>query len=53
MLTPLAGTDEAGAMDASNIIEDRTRGAAKPKGAYRDPEDGEGLPTQDGTSSTA
>lgn len=53
MLTHLAGTQETESIDKSNIIEERTRGAAKADGAYRDPEDGEELPTQDGTSSTA
>ena len=51
LLTSLTGVQEAQSVDESNIIEERTRGAAKAD--YRDPEDGEGLPTQDGTSSTS
>lgn len=53
MLTCFAGTQETESIDKSNIIEERTRGAAKAEGGYRDPEDDEALPTQDGTSSTA
>ncbi|KAK2066729.1 hypothetical protein P8C59_000519 [Phyllachora maydis] len=44
-------TDERDAIDKSNIVEERTRGA-KPAGGYREPGDEEGLPTDDGTSST-
>ncbi|KAK4547682.1 hypothetical protein LTR36_000639 [Oleoguttula mirabilis] len=44
--------DELAAADKSNIIESRTRGAAKPKGTYTEPGDEEGLPgANDGTSS--
>ncbi|KJX92297.1 hypothetical protein TI39_contig5875g00011 [Zymoseptoria brevis] len=46
--------DEQAAMDKSNIIDERTRGAAKQKGAYTEPGDEEGLPgAEDGTSSGA
>lgn len=43
--------DEADAIDQSNIIDGRTRGA-KPTGGYTEPGDEEGLPANDGTSST-
>lgn len=43
--------DDADAIDKSNIIEERTRGAAQPKGTYAEPGDEEGLPSDDGTSS--
>ncbi|KXJ96136.1 hypothetical protein Micbo1qcDRAFT_201455 [Microdochium bolleyi] len=43
--------DEKDAIDESNIIDDRTRNA-KPTGTYAEPGDEEGLPTDDGTSST-
>ncbi|KAH7034686.1 uncharacterized protein B0I36DRAFT_346589 [Microdochium trichocladiopsis] len=42
--------DDADAIDESNVIDERTRGA-KPRGTYREPGDEEGLPTDDGTSS--
>ncbi|KAH6670317.1 hypothetical protein F5X68DRAFT_236258 [Plectosphaerella plurivora] len=35
--------DDKDAIDESNIIGDRTRGAAPAKGAYREPGDEEGL----------
>ncbi|KAM3413549.1 hypothetical protein BST61_g11538 [Cercospora zeina] len=39
-------------VDTSNILESRTRGAAKGKGSYAEPGDEEGLPgAEDGTSS--
>ncbi|KAI9843603.1 MAG: hypothetical protein M1838_002535 [Thelocarpon superellum] len=42
--------DDREAIEPSNIIEDRTRGA-KPTGGYREPGDEEGLPgPEDGTS---
>ncbi|KAL8746391.1 MAG: hypothetical protein Q9190_001600 [Brigantiaea leucoxantha] len=44
--------DDADAIDQSNVIGDRTRGA-KPSGGYAEPGDEEGLPVEDGTSSTA
>lgn len=44
--------DDAEAIDTSNIIDERTRGASKEEGAYTDPDDEEGLPENDGTSST-
>jgi len=44
--------DDKEAIDKSNIIDERTRGAAKSDGAYREPGDEEGLPSDDGTSST-
>ncbi|KAM0374687.1 hypothetical protein HYE67_007712 [Fusarium culmorum] len=43
--------DEKDAIDQSNIIEERTRGATQPGGTYQEPGDEEGLPTDDGTSS--
>ncbi|CEI38588.1 hypothetical protein FVEN_g4849 [Fusarium venenatum] len=43
--------DEKDAIDQSNIIEERTRGAAQPRGTYQEPGDEEGLPSDDGTSS--
>jgi hypothetical protein len=45
-----AERDDKDAIDQSNILEDRTRGA-KPEGGYREPGDEEGLPSEDGTSS--
>ncbi|ORY57797.1 uncharacterized protein BCR38DRAFT_354143 [Pseudomassariella vexata] len=42
--------DDNAAIDQSNIIKDRTRGA-KPEGSYKAPGDEEGLPANDGTSS--
>lgn len=42
------------AIDESNIIEDRTRGAAKTGGTYREPGDEEGLGgPDDGRSAVA
>lgn len=43
--------DDSDAIDKSNIIGGRTRGA-KPSGGYKEPGDEEGLPSADGTSST-
>ena len=43
--------DDAEAIDQSNVISSRTRGATA-KGGYTEPGDEEGLPTEDGTSST-
>ena len=44
--------DDSDAIDESNIIDGRTRGA-KPRGGYAEPGDEEGLPgPEDGTSST-
>lgn len=43
--------DDSDAIDESNIIGGRTRGA-KPAGGYKEPGDEEGLPSADGTSST-
>ncbi|KAF2828489.1 hypothetical protein CC86DRAFT_437794 [Ophiobolus disseminans] len=48
--------DEKDAIDSSNIIEERTRGATKEAGTYTEPSDEEGLNEvtsggQDGTSS--
>lgn len=46
--------DEKDAIDKSNIIGDRTRGAAKGSGTYQEPGDEEGLPgPEDGTSRVA
>ncbi|KKY22861.1 hypothetical protein UCRPC4_g03061 [Phaeomoniella chlamydospora] len=36
--------DENEAIDKSNILGERTRGAAQPAGTYREPGDEEGLP---------
>ncbi|KAF2167212.1 hypothetical protein M409DRAFT_22641 [Zasmidium cellare ATCC 36951] len=44
--------DDADAIDRSNIVDSRTRAAAKGKGGYAEPGDEEGLPSgEDGTSS--
>ncbi|KAF4977411.1 hypothetical protein FZEAL_6056 [Fusarium zealandicum] len=43
--------DDADAIDKSNIIEERTRGATQPGGTYREPGDTEGLPEDTGRSS--
>ncbi|MCJ1476023.1 hypothetical protein MMC13_004687 [Lambiella insularis] len=43
--------DDAEAIDQSNIVGSRTRGAAKSN--YAEPGDEEGLPTNDGTSAVA
>jgi hypothetical protein len=46
-----AARDDNEAIDESNIVDGRTRGA-KPSGGYREPGDEEGLPgPEDGTSS--
>lgn len=45
--------DDKDAIDQSNIIDDRTRGAAKTGGAYREPGDEEGLGGNDGRSRVA
>ncbi|KAF1959879.1 hypothetical protein CC80DRAFT_467101 [Byssothecium circinans] len=43
--------DEKDAIDQSNIIDSRTRGATKKTGTYAEPGDEEGLPgAEDGTS---
>lgn len=43
--------DDTDAIDQSNVIDERTRGATK---SYREPGDEEGLPgPEDGTSSVA
>ncbi|KAI9661132.1 MAG: hypothetical protein M1821_009459 [Bathelium mastoideum] len=45
--------DDKDAIDQSNIIGSRTRGAAKGAGTYAEPGDEEGLPgAEDGTSAT-
>ncbi|KAF5245478.1 hypothetical protein FANTH_7311 [Fusarium anthophilum] len=43
--------DDKDAIDESNIIEERTRGAAQPSGTYQEPGDEEGLPNDTGRSS--
>lgn len=54
MLILFTEADEKDAIDQSNIINERTRGAAKPSGTYREPGDEEGLPgPEDGTSRVA
>ena len=50
---PGTARDDSEAIDKSNIIDSRTRGAAKASGAYTEPGDEEGLPTDDGTSAVA
>ncbi|KAH9844911.1 hypothetical protein Tdes44962_MAKER07021 [Teratosphaeria destructans] len=46
--------DENEAIDTSNIVEGRTRGATKQQSAYREPGDDEGLPgAEDGASRVA
>lgn len=40
-LTISAESDEKAAMDESNILDSRTRGAAKPSGTYTEPGDDE------------
>ena len=48
----VAARDDSDAIDKSNIIDGRTRGA-KPSGGYTEPSDEAGLPgPEDGTSST-
>ena len=48
----IAAKDDSDAIDQSNIVDGRTRGA-KPSGGYTEPGDEEGLPgPEDGTSST-
>ncbi|KAI5927323.1 hypothetical protein F4810DRAFT_360710 [Camillea tinctor] len=42
--------DDRDAIDSSNIIGSRTRGAGPGDGGYREPGDEEGLPAEDGTS---
>ncbi|KAI0023777.1 hypothetical protein F4780DRAFT_22121 [Xylariomycetidae sp. FL0641] len=43
--------DDKDAIDESNIVPERTRGARPGAGAYAEPGDEEGLPADDGTSS--
>lgn len=43
--------DEKDAIDETNILNERTRGATKEKGTYTEPGDEEGLGGNDGTSS--
>ena len=46
--------DDKNAIDQSNILDERTRGAAKSSGTYQEPGDEEGLPgPDDGTSAVA
>ena len=40
----IIAADENEAIDKSNILGERTRGAAQPAGTYREPGDEEGLP---------
>jgi hypothetical protein len=54
LLTSSTEADEKNAIDQSNIIEERTRGATKSAGTYQEPGDEEGLPgPEDGTSRVA
>ena len=47
----LTARDDAEAIDSDNIMDSRTRGAAKKAGTYAEPGDEEGLPgADDGTS---
>lgn len=51
ILTSGSAQDEKDAIDRSNIMDSRTRGAAKKAGTYAEPGDEEGLPgPEDGTS---
>lgn len=53
-LTHPSEADEKDAIDQSNIIDERTRGATKASGTYQEPGDEEGLPgPDDGTSRVA
>jgi hypothetical protein len=45
MSCEIAEKDDADAIDESNILDERTRGAAKE--TYREPGDEEGLPTDE------
>jgi hypothetical protein len=54
LLIPPTERDEKDAIDQSNILDERTRGATKSAGTYREPGDEEGLPgPEDGTSAVA
>jgi hypothetical protein len=50
--TMSAERDDRDAIDESNIIDERTRGA-KPQGTYQEPGDEEGLPSDTGRSRVA
>jgi hypothetical protein len=53
-LTTPTEADDKNAIDQSNILNERTRGAAKSAGTYQEPGDEEGLPgPDDGTSRVA
>lgn len=52
MLMLLPERDDAEAIDESNILDDRTRGA-RPSQGYKEPGDEEGLPSNTGRSSGA
>jgi hypothetical protein len=53
-LTLPSEADDKNAIDQSNVINERTRGAAKSSGTYQEPGDEEGLPgPEDGTSRVA
>jgi len=48
----MAARDDDEALDQSNIVDSRTRGAKPSAGGYQEPGDEEGLPgPEDGTSS--
>ena len=49
----LIGKDENEAIDTRNIIDERTRGATKKAGTYRELGDKEGLPRRGETGSSA
>ncbi|TGO23778.1 hypothetical protein BPAE_0122g00340 [Botrytis paeoniae] len=50
---PVLKTADNVAVDKSNIIDDKTRHAAKSAETYREPGDNEGLPEDDGRSAVA
>ena len=52
LLTAFVEHDDVDAIDESNIIDERTRGA-KPAVSYREPGDEEGLPSDTGRSAGA
>lgn len=52
VINKVLARDDNEAIDKGNILDERTRGAGKPSGTYREPGDDEGIPTDDGTSAT-
>lgn len=49
----LTARDDKDAIDQSNILDERTRGATAKQGTYREPGDEEGLGGNDGRSAVA